>query len=205
MTSGASPQVLALAHSSELSAFCTLLEQFLHTGEGEALLRARAAALAAEARARALPPEHILFALRVARCNVGHQPADSDRNRVVNHRYATGIAILLHHYFDVEDDAEAVGDVSRAMSPIEHEFRAEAAVRVVPDPETGALWRVSFVREGYSWDPEIELRRRDYLACETGEARRYISPAPADWLEWSDVVLLDAIRSASPDHRRPGH
>lgn len=203
MTSAVPPQVHALAQSPELSEFCTLLEQFLHTGDGVELLPMRAAALAAEARERALPPEHILFALRVARCNVGHRPSDLERDRTVSRRYSAALAILLQYYFDVnEEDAELVGDVSRASSRIEREFRAEAAVRMVPDPVTGALWRVSLVREGYTWERELEQRRHDYLACENGAERRYISPAPVGWLEWNEGLLLATIRSASPDHRR---
>jgi hypothetical protein len=196
--------VRALARSSELTAFCAALEDFLETGVGGEELPARAAALATEARSLDLPPEHILYALRVARCNVGHSVIDTERERAVGRRYASAIALLLRHYFGVsEEEIESVGDVARAQSAIERDFRAEVAVRVVVDPRSGTQWRVRLVREGYSWDPEIRMRRRDWLLCESGTERRFISPAPADWLEWGEGHLLAAVRAAPADHRRP--
>lgn len=203
MNSAVPAPVQALARSPELDAFCSALERFLHTGEGADALPARAAALVAEARSRHLPPEHILFALRIARCNVGHGRAGTEDDREVGRRYAQGIALLLRYYFHVnEAEVEPVGDVARAKSLDERAFRAEVAVRMVPDPQSGALWRVEQVREGYTWEPEIHPPRRDFLSCESGEERRYISPAPAGWLEWNEGVLLSAIRSASRVERR---
>jgi len=196
-------QVQALAQSPELTAFCSLLEHFLDTGKGADLLPARAAALAAEAKSLHVPPEHILYALRVARCNVGHSRADTEQEREMGRRYAAGIALLLRYYFGIhEDDIEPVGDVSRAKSAIERDFRAEVAVRMVADGKSGALWRVRLRREGYSWDPATELPRRDWLMCESGEERRFIAPAPADWIECDESVLLAMIRRASAEDRR---
>lgn len=194
--------VRELAQSPELTAFCSQLERFLDTGEGADLLPARAAAVAAEARSMDLPPEHILYALRVARCNVGHGTLDTTREREMGRRYAAGIACLLRHYFGLEEeDVERVGDVSRAKSPIEREFRAEVAVRMVADPQSGALWRTSLMREGYSWELGAAWRCRQWLSCESGTERRYVTPVPSDWLVCEDSVLLALIRSAPVNER----
>ena len=203
MNSAVPSQVRALAESPALISYCSLLEHFLNTGESADQLPARAAALAAEARALDVPPEHILYALRVARCNVGHRAEDTVREREVGRRYTAGIALLLRHYFGVhEDDIEPVGDVSRARSVIERDFRAEVAIRMVADARSGALWRVELRREGYTSTPGLEGRRRDWLACESGEERRYISPVRADWLTCPESELLEAIRGATDDERR---
>lgn len=205
MTPAVPAPVQALARSPELDAFCGALERFLDTGEGTEQLPARAAALVAEARSRDVPPEHILLALRISRCNVGHGHGRTEQDREVGRRYAQAIALLLRYYFHVSDeDLEPVGDVGRAKTLAERAFRAEAAVRMVPDAVSGALWRVDLVHEGYTWDPVLEPLRRDWLSCESGEERRYIAPAPTDWLEWKDDALLAAIRSAPRDQRREG-
>lgn len=58
------------------------------------------------------------------------------------------------------------------------------------------------VREGYTWDPEIEMRRRNWLSCVTDKERRYISRAPHDWLDWTDAHLLAAMLAAPVDRRQ---
>jgi hypothetical protein len=205
MTPAVPAPVQALVRSPDLDAFCGALERFLDTGEGADQLPAHAAALAGEARSRHIPPEHILLALRISRCNVGHGHGRTERDRDVGRRYAQAISLLLRYYFHVsESDLEPVGDVARAKTPGERAFRAEAAMRMVPDSASGALWRVELVHEGYTWNPQLESLRRDWLSCESGEERRYIAPAPADWLEWNDGQLLSAIRSAPRDQRRDG-
>jgi hypothetical protein len=195
--------VQALARSPELDAFCGALERFLDTGEGADQLPTHAVALVTEARSRHVPPEHILLALRISRCNVGHGHGRTEQDREVGRRYAQAIALLLRYYFHVaESDLEPVGDVTRARTAAERAFRAEAAVRMVPDSASGALWRVERVHEGYTWDPVLEPLRRAWLSCESGEERRYITPAPADWLDWKEDLLLAAIRSAPLDRRQ---
>ncbi len=72
--------------------------------------------------------------------------------------------------------------------------------RTVADAD-GRLWHVFVVEEGMRWDPEIEMRRRSWLCCDGGDDRRYISPLPPGWLEWSDAILLAAITEAKPDLR----
>lgn len=196
-------KIQALADTPQLHAFCGALERYLLTGEGETELTPLAAALADEARTLELPPEHILHAMRVARCRGSHGKTDDATERLEARRYAWAVGLLLRTYFGIEEEnVDAVGDVSRATSVSEREFRAEVAVRTVADPQSGAIWRVHQVREGYTWDPEIEMRRRDWLSCRTGTERRFITPAPADWLTWSEAELLAAIHAAPIDKRR---
>ena len=44
-------------------------------------------------------------------------------------------------------------------------------------------------------------RRASWLCLECGADRRYISPVPDDWRQWSDALLLHSISSARPDLR----
>jgi hypothetical protein len=53
------------------------------------------------------------------------------------------------------------------------------------------------------WDPEIEMRRQDWLCCATLGDRRYITPVPPAWNQWSDAELLGAVVRARPDLRGP--
>lgn len=63
------------------------------------------------------------------------------------------------------------------------------------------IWQIYLVPEGMRWDPEIEMRRVSWLCCRTLGERRYITPVPPSWEQWSDADLLAAIASAKPDHR----
>lgn len=60
------------------------------------------------------------------------------------------------------------------------------------------------VVEGYRWDPEIEMRRANWLCCEAVDERRYISPVPVEWESMSEMELLGAIARAKPDLRGCG-
>jgi hypothetical protein len=60
---------------------------------------------------------------------------------------------------------------------------------------------VFVVTEGMRWDPEIEMRRVNWLCCAAVDEQRYISPVPAGWESWNDEQLLEAIAHAPEDHR----
>ena len=200
MSSAAPPRVQALAQTPELNGFCQALEHFLETGEGANELATRAAALTAEAQQLELPPEHILYAMRVARCRGNRSRRSDERDRLESRRYTAAIRLLLQHYFGVPDsDIGAVGDITRARTVSERSFRAEVAVREVRDPASGETWTVRLVCEGYASDPGLEIGRREWLTCVAASERRFISPAPQEWLEWSDARLLSAIRVAPVD------
>lgn len=76
----------------------------------------------------------------------------------------------------------------------------EQLVRSVTDAD-GRTWYVHVVIEGFRWDPEIEERRRNWLCLEAADDRRFISPVPEDWEQWSDATLLRWIGAAKPDLR----
>jgi hypothetical protein len=78
----------------------------------------------------------------------------------------------------------------------------ERPIRLLTDTD-GRIWHVYVVIEGYRWDPEIEERRRNWLCLESGRDRRFISPVPDDWQQWSEAFLLQQIRTARPDLRGP--
>jgi hypothetical protein len=67
----------------------------------------------------------------------------------------------------------------------------------------GRAWVVLHIREGMRWDPEIEMRRQDWLCCATIGDRRYITPVPTAWYQWTDVDLAAAVGRARPDLRGP--
>ena len=138
-----------------------------------------AGALACQsARVHGVSPELLLFELHAA----GVRPRDALNTGAVaerDERYTIAVHVLMQQC-----------------------FRDSTAPRVVRDVD-GRDWSVMTVREGQRWDPEIEMRRRDWLCCVTGGDRRYISPVPADWEQWSAADLAIAIRKARPDLRGP--
>ena len=75
-------------------------------------------------------------------------------------------------------------------------------LRIVRGPD-GRAWVVMLIQEGMRWDPEIEMRRQDWLCCATLGDRRYITPVPPGWTQWSDADLLGAVVRARPDLRGP--
>jgi hypothetical protein len=126
-------------------------------------------------------PEQILVALHAS----GLEKRDEDESRSSKHavardrRYASAVFILMQACFGVDLPLRVVRGVD------------------------GADWTVMPIREGWRWDPEIEMRRRDWLCCVTTGDRRYISPVPAEWEQWSDTELAAEIRRAKPDLRGP--
>jgi hypothetical protein len=70
-------------------------------------------------------------------------------------------------------------------------------VRAVQDVN-GRTWHVYVVLEGTKWDKKP---RRNWLCLENGNERKYISPVPTGWEEWSDERLRIAIAQAKPDLR----
>jgi hypothetical protein len=83
-----------------------------------------------------------------------------------------------------------------------NEAHGDTEMRTVQDADN-RVWHVYVVQEGMRWDPEIEMRRRNWLCCAALDERRFISPVPPNWERWSDVELLAAIAGAKADHRGP--
>ena len=81
-------------------------------------------------------------------------------------------------------------------------FSKDMPLRVVGGVDSSD-WTVLPIREGWRWGPEIRLRRCDWLCCVTTGDRRYISPVPHGWEQWSDTELATAIRRTKPDLRGP--
>ena len=78
----------------------------------------------------------------------------------------------------------------------------ESPVRTVADVE-GHIWHVYVVVEGTKWDPEIEMRRRNWLCMESGSDRRFVSPVPDGWADWDAPSILVLISVGKPDLRGP--
>jgi hypothetical protein len=129
-------------------------------------------------RASGLQPEHLLIALHAAGLGP-HTVLSPGAAELRGRRYTSAVHLLL-----------------RAC------FGAEAPIRVVRGSD-GREWSVMGIREGERWDPEIEMRRRDWLCCVTTDDRRYISPVPLGWEQWTDEELAAAVMKAKPDLRGP--
>jgi hypothetical protein len=165
-----------LAESSAFAAYRESLVAWLDGSAGEQELYHATVEVCRLAHANAVQPEHMLVLLHEA----GARPRDALNSSVVAARDRRYTA--------------AVHDLMRAC------YRSAIEPRLVRDVD-GRDWTVMPIREGDRWDPEIEMRRRDWLGCVTGDDRRYISPVPARWEQWSDAELASAIRKARPDLR----
>lgn len=137
-------------------------------------------ALCVQARAHGMYPEHVLMALQSSR----HRPADTDDAG------------------DLEPATRDARYLSAIRGLIESCFGETPALRVVRARD-GQEWTIMLVREGMRWDPEIEMRRKDWLCCASAGDRRYIVPVPLTWEQWTDDDLVVAILQAKPDLRGP--
>jgi hypothetical protein len=150
------------------------------TDEDSRVLDDASSALARHARANGIAAEHLVAALQGVELRtsvaLAMEPAARRRCDV---RHATALRALMQSCYGFEPD-----------------------LRLVRAPD-GRAWAVMHIREGMRWDPEIEMRRQDWLCCATLGDRRYITPVPTGWNQWSDAELLGAVVRARPDLRGP--
>jgi hypothetical protein len=156
-------------------------------------------ALSAEARRRRVEADELLRMVKAGlprktgRADVAESAEELGRAS----RYVTAVEILLSTFFgDAPPPAAARISHSTTRPPMDQQ------VRYVTDGDQRA-WRVFVVQEGMRWDPEIEMRRANWLCCAAVGEQRYISPVPDGWEEWTDEILLEAIAQAPPDLRGP--
>jgi hypothetical protein len=155
-----------------------VLAAWLDGGSDEHSLYHASAEICHTVRSLTMQPEHILSVLHASGLETRsphHVNEGLDRDR----RYASAVFVLMQACFG-----------------------QDVTLRVVRDAD-GMDWTVIPIREGWRWDPEIEMRRRDWLCCVTRGDRRYISPVPPAWEQWTDTELANAIRHARPDLRGP--
>lgn len=150
------------------------------TGVDVGVLDDSASALARHARANGIAAEHLVAALQGVelRTSVALTMEPAAR-RQRDARHATALRALMQTCYGFEPD-----------------------LRLVRSPD-GRAWVVMHIHEGMRWDPEIEMRRQDWLCCATLGDRRYITPVPPAWTQWSDAELLGAVVRARPDLRGP--
>jgi len=124
--------------------------------------------------------EHLLAEVHALGMNPdGWSNVHSERRRIRDRRYLLAITLLL-----------------------QSAFGADPVLRSVRGTD-GREWIVLLVRENVRWDPRIDVPRKDWLSCVARDKRRYITPVPLDWEQWSDVELLARILRARPDLRGP--
>jgi hypothetical protein len=152
------------------------LAGWLESGSGEDALRGATHVVGRAIRASALQPEQLLAGLH-AEAFVRETASSGVPETVRTARYASAVGRLMQACF---------GRASR--------------LRVVVGND-GRVWTVMPIEEGARWDPEIEMRRRGWLCCVTTGDRRYISPVPRDWEEWTGMEIAGAIADARPDLR----
>jgi hypothetical protein len=166
------------------------------TSDGNGL-RTASEALSAEARRRQVGADGLLRTVKarlaggVGRPEVARSADDLGRAS----RYVSAMEILLSAYFGDAQPRMSVG-----TPPVPPRNSMEQKARHVIDRERRA-WRVFLVEEGMKWDPEIEMRRANWLCCAAFDEQRYISPVPPGWEAWSDDELLEAVAQAPRDHR----
>jgi len=149
-------------------------------GDDVDVLRDAAAALARHARANGIAAEHLVAALQSVelRTDIALTMEPVARRRR-DDRHALALRALMQTCYGIDPE-----------------------LRLVRGPD-GRAWVVMHIQEGMRWDPEIEMRRQDWLCCATLGDRRYITPVPAAWAQWSDADLLGAVVRARPDLRGP--
>ncbi len=161
--------------SPHVAAFCRSVERFMDHGTPIESVHLAACTLAAEALRRELRPEEILAAVK--QVLVLPVPASEQHRVAQSRRYSQAIHTLITVYFGQRERGRTVAD------------------------QSGVRWHVYLVEEGGRWDPEIEMRRHNWLCCQSESGRRFIAPVPPDWHEWSDAALAAAIAPAPHDHR----
>jgi hypothetical protein len=152
------------------------LAGWLENGTDEDALNEAALDVSRAIRASAMQPEHLIAGLH-EEAFAREAEASTGREALRTHRYA--------------------GAVGRLMTTC---FGRAPQLRVVRGSD-GRIWTVMPVEEGARWDPEIEMRRRGWLCCVTSGDRRYISPVPRDWEQWTETEIAGAIANAKPDLR----
>ena len=160
--------------SPEFSRYRDELAAWIANGTDHAALRDAALDLGRAVRTSAMQPEHLLAGLHAA--------------SVREIEAASTAAIRTHRYID------AAGRLMQAC------YGRESQLRVAHGND-GRIWTVMPIAEGSRWDPEIEMRRRGWLCCVTSGDRRYISPVPRDWAQWTESEIAGAIAGAKPDLR----
>jgi hypothetical protein len=149
-------------------------------GDDVSVLYDAASALSRHARANGIAAEQLLAALQGVELR-------------------TSIALTMEPAARrLHDDRHVVA--LRSLMEICYGFDPE--LRLVRGPD-GRAWVIMHIQEGMRWDPEIEMRRQDWLCCATLGDRRYITPVPPAWIQWSDAELLGAVVRARPDLRGP--
>lgn len=150
------------------------------SGDDVSVLHGSATELARHARANGVAAEHLLAAIQSVplrtRDALAMEPAARRRR---DDRHALALRALMQTCYGFE-----------------------SGLRLVRGTD-GRPWVVMHIQEGMRWDPEIEMRRQDWLCCTTYGDRRYITPVPAAWSQWSDADLLAAVVRARPDLRGP--
>ena len=136
--------------------------------------------LASQLRDAGFFAEHVLAEVHALRLNPdGWSNVHSERRRTRDRRYLLALTLLL-----------------------QSSFGTDPALRSVRGTD-GREWLVLLLRENVRWDPRIDVPRKDWLSCVARDRRRYITPVPIGWEQWSDAELLAQILRAKPDLRGP--
>jgi len=144
------------------------------------ILYEAASALSRHVRANGIAAEHLVAALQSVGPRTGATLSmEPTARRRRDDRHVRALGLLMETCYGVDPE-----------------------LRIVRGPD-GHAWVVMHIHEGMRWDPEIEMRRQDWLCCATLNDRRYITPVPAAWTQWSDSDLVAAVVRARPDLRGP--
>ena len=135
--------------------------------------------LCRELRAAGFFPEHILMELHALGLKSDRRDVSMEDGAFQDQRYLDAIRLLMQSCYGEDPLLRSVRGAD------------------------GREWIVLLVREGMRWDPEIEMRRKDWLSCVAHDDRRYITPVPRSWEQWTDAELATQILRAPADLRGP--
>ena len=149
-----------------------------HADDEVALYQA-GVALCRELRAASFFPEHLLMELHSRSLKSDARDRSHEEGVGQDERYIRAIRLLMQSCYGEEPPLRSVRGTD------------------------GREWIVMLVREGMRWDPEIEMRRKDWLSCVAPDDRRYITPVPKRWQQWPDADLVTQVLKSPVDLRGP--
>ena len=92
-------EAMGLAGTNVFAEFCRSLEEYVHTGTGEAALRQSSGAAAIETRHRGLAPERMLHALRITSCGSRRLSPRQSLGGECDVRYSHAVRLFLRQFF----------------------------------------------------------------------------------------------------------
>jgi hypothetical protein len=151
--------------------------------------------------------DEILSALEPALSEEEHALAVKDGGRPSPERLSAALRAVLERLgrsVNAETFQFLLWKISLERQPTER-LRQEVAFRQAKRrlrDGGGVMWDVYPMVESLGWNGEATVPRGSWLCFDTKGERRYLTPLPTDWEEWTDAELQAVLISAPVDKRR---